>query len=172
MVNKMLTGIVLISLVGIFAGLAFTFILATKSEGQIALDFFLTVGQASGILLLLRNGTILTTIYLKIICLLFCFVITGTMIKIMHWKFADIILLASLVSIAITYLIRFILKKKKSILDFLKVFWVTVAFISSALFLIHFISKEMLYLGNVFLWVAIIYQLVLSIRQKMVTNSK
>jgi hypothetical protein len=171
MINKILIGVIVISLAGVLVGLGLAFFPDLESEGQIAGDIFLTIGQASGILLLLKNGTILTTIYWKIICLLFCLAIVGFMFKIMHWKFADIILLTSLISIAITYLIRFIFKNKKSILDILKALGIVVSFISTPIILLHWLSSDVVYFGKALLWMAILYYLFLSLRQKAVNDS-
>ncbi|MGZ4077141.1 MAG: GldL-related protein, partial [Bacteroidia bacterium] len=63
-------------------------------------------------------------------------VIIGSMLKVMHWPFGNLIITAGLTAIVFVYTIRFIKKVTKKQLDILKLLWLMV-FCFAAVFKIN-----------------------------------
>ncbi len=82
--------------------------------------------------------------------------IIGVLFKIMHWPFSGIMILASLISILILNLIRFILNKEKTVLSYLKlIFILSWIFNSTTIFYIPWYEQplyKMLAWGSLIAW--------------------
>ncbi len=95
------------------------------------------IGRLGGLILLLKQGTLTNSKpFFQLILAFLGLTLIGAMIKIMHWPFANLILIIGPVSIPIIYSIHFFKKQDKHRLDILKFAWVT-AFYTTAIFLIH-----------------------------------
>lgn len=78
---------------------------------------------------LLQAGTLKGTVYYRIIMGLISIAILGTLFKIQHWELSLPILAIGLLGIPVTYAIRFIHKKQKNLLSWLKFTWVLLYFV-------------------------------------------
>lgn len=114
------------------------------------------LAEFAGFFLVLRNGTILRTIYWDIIKLCFAVVLVGVFLKIQHYPFSDIVLATGLLGVAITYAIRFLNKKQKMRSDVIKLLWVMTAYVGAVLFLLHLVPKEVMYASAAVLWLVIL----------------
>src|ERR1700693_5921749 len=84
----------------------------------------LSVLRLAGIILIIQNGSILKSKpFIQIIYFLICTTIIGSMFKIMHWPYGNLLFTAGLSGIILTYAIHFINKKVKKLLDVLKLLW-------------------------------------------------
>jgi hypothetical protein len=127
-----------------------------ETIGDIIFNLGLSVGQLFGLIMLVRNGTLMKTIYFRFISGFISIAIIGAMFKIMHWKFADVFLLIGLMGIASSYLVRFVLKKQKGHLDLLKVFWVISSYVGGGLIIFHLIPANLIDIAHGLLWITII----------------
>lgn len=89
---------------------------------------FLSAGliltQLSGLFLLLRAGTLFKSLYWITIGALLILLVIGAVFKIQHWPGASLLLFLGTSGIASVYLVSFIFKTPKQILDVAKVLWV------------------------------------------------
>jgi hypothetical protein len=154
--NKLSLIIILVSIMIAIIGFILSYVGIYESTGDVLLNVGLSFGQLFGLIMLVRNGTILKTIHFKFIVVFISITIVGAMYKIMHWKFADVLLLIGLLGIAFTYLVRFILKKEKGHLDILKVLWVVSSYIGGALIIFHLIPSNLIDVAHGILWITVI----------------
>lgn len=166
MTNKTTLIIIAISLVAALVGLIISFFDASINLADLLLTGGYTIAQFLGLLILLYNGSLIGTKYFRIIQFLTGITILGALFKIMHWPGANEMLLISLNGIALTYLVRFINKKQKGHLDILKLLWVLTTYISVALVLLHWIPREITYIGNILFWITFIDYVVIGIKSK------
>ncbi len=94
----------------------------------------------------------------------------GALWKIMHWPFANQMLIAGLGSFCALYLAVFILKKGKGRLDFIKLLWVFVATIGSLMVIMHYLPREILYLREAIFWIMILDFVMLDRKSNFVAN--
>lgn len=88
------------------------------------------IGRIGGIILLLREGTLIKTKpFLVLVLLSHIPTLIGAMMKIMHWPFANLILFIGLISAPVFYFLHFLKKPNKHLLDMLKMLWVVVCYI-------------------------------------------
>lgn len=137
-----------------------------KKLGETLNTIGLSLAQLIGLIMLVTNGTILTTKIFRTIQIGIGFLMIGAIFKIMHWPGASIILLVSMFTIAITYLVRFIYKKNKIRLDVLKLLWVLFAYIGGLFILMHLLPPEFGNLTHLILWLAIIDFIITGIKNK------
>ncbi|AFM05572.1 hypothetical protein Fleli_3241 [Bernardetia litoralis DSM 6794] len=128
----------IVGLIG--AGLTFTEKLSEQGEYLIQGGF--TLAQWWGIYLIFKNGTTKNTFYWQIIRFLLGVLVFGVFFKIMHWPFAGIMLMVSLLGISFTYLVRFVAKNDFSVLSILKFLWVFSTGILSFLSITRIIPKN------------------------------
>jgi hypothetical protein len=112
------------------------------------------------IIVMLRTSGFTKTVYYKVILVLCGLLLFGAVFKIQHWPISNPVLLSGCLGIVIVYLIRFWNKKKKGLLDYLKVIWVIMTLATSWLILMHAIGKEYSILKElVFLNLIFVYSL-------------
>ncbi len=128
----------------------------TIQLGSQMFDYGMRIGSFVGLILLMVNGTFVNTIYFKIVLGLNTYVIIGVLIKIMHWSYADFILISGMISIASLYSFYFFKKPRKTRLDYFKLIWVFVSYTSVILGLMNMIELEFTKISNYLLWLAII----------------
>lgn len=137
----------------------FGLILLAITESAIA-GFLANTGyglaKLAGIFFLTQHTDFFKTLYFKAIAALLGTVIVGALFQLMHWPGATIILSVSLLAIAVTYGLRFAYKDEKNRPDKLKLAWVLVAYLGTALFFMDWIPQSFLYAADVLLWVCII----------------
>lgn len=154
--NKTALILIGIMIIAMIVGWIMSILLPENYLANIILNFGLIVGQLLGLIMLVHNGTISTTIYWKIIKFCIGVAMIGAMFKIQHWVGANIILTTSFICIAITYSVRFFRKTKKEHLDILKFLWIVTAYICSALILQHLIPSEIMTIAFLLFWLTII----------------
>src|SRR4051812_10176742 len=81
----------------------------------------------------------------------------GAFFKIMHWPGAAIMIDVSLVVIVITYIVRFINKKTKTVLDIFKVLLVVSKVIETVLILAHLVRRDLLIVSDLVGWFLILF---------------
>lgn len=97
------------------------------------------------VMLLLRNGTLLSSRYFKIIQGAIAILLAGALMKILHIASANMVIMIACAAVIIVYTAWFFSKKKKTLLDILKVLWVLV-FLTGVDFRInHWLYADVLY---------------------------
>ena len=87
-------------------------------------------------------------------------VLMGALFKIQHWPGSSIIYLCSILIVTITYSLRFILKEKKTIIDYTKVFWIVFAYLGFYFKIKHWILQDLfLYISIAIFWIGLLYLL-------------
>ncbi len=142
------------------------FFLMKNNFGITLTSWSLYIAQLLGIFMLIMNSQIQKTVYWKVI--LFCLVVSliGGMLKILHLEYANEILLLGMLGIVTTYIVRFIYKKNKGLLDILKLLWVMAAYTIGFLILLHYLSKDYFGVASVLFWLMIIYFVFLELFRK------
>jgi len=110
--------------------------------GYIMFDAGLIFGQLLGLVMMIQNGTIIGTIYFRVIVAFLAIILFGVLLKILHYDYADQSVLLGSLGIAASYLVRFFAKKEKGHLDFLKLLWVLSAYVGGELIALHFIPRD------------------------------
>jgi len=138
------------------AGKLLTYAPASAATGTWLLSVGSGLGQLLGLWLLVRNGTILGTVYARVMLFLGGLLLLGAAFKILHWAGANPLLVVALAGIALTYSLRFFRKREKGRLDVLKLLFV-LAFSSNALLtFLHLAPREAAYVPPMLLWLAVL----------------
>ena len=87
--------------------------------------YFTIIAMILTVVLIFRHGTLKNnTIIIRIISISIGIIFIGELFKILHYPGANIFLFSGIVSISLAYLVHFIKKTDKQMLDFIKVIWV------------------------------------------------
>jgi len=152
-----ITGIsILVAFIGI---LLFNFSdeLNTVERGWSMFDYGLRIGAFSGLVLMITNGTFIKTRYFKIAQGCIAIIIIGALLKILHWTtYANLIFVVGLLGIMTSYILSFIKKPIKKRLDYLKLLWVIVSYISGILVFLHIVSRDYSEIGTYIFWLVLI----------------
>jgi hypothetical protein len=128
------------------------------------------VAQMAALILVIFNGTFLSSIYFKTSLFMFGGVALGAVSKILHLPLADYVLVMPLLLLPSIYAFHFVSKKQKNILDVLKLSFVSSHFIISVLVILHLVSgpiKEYaLIFRDAIFWIMIFYFILYSFRKK------
>ena len=151
-------------------GLCFSFLIHSNILSEYIFSYGQMLAHFLGIYLLIMNGSILKTIYFKLIILFLLIASFGMMQKIMHSQTADMCLITGLLGIVITYTVRFFNKRNYTILDTLKLLWISCSFIISLLVFLHILNKQFGYLSMIIFWCMIVYFAVLEFSRKPSAN--
>lgn len=116
----------------------------------------LWVSELAGFFMLLLNGTFIKTKYFRILKGVIAIIIIGALFKIMHWEYNSLIMIIGFIGIILTYFFSFLNKPIKNRLDYLKLFWVIVAYTNGILTYLHVIGDEYQILSSSLMWLAII----------------
>jgi hypothetical protein len=109
------------------------------------------------LIMVVRSGTTVKTVQFKIILFCLGIFILGILYKIMHWPGGFEIITISLTGVVITYAVRFINKKRKTMLDIFKMLWVVSTAIERISIVGHLIKREYLIIGNLTGWFVILF---------------
>lgn len=160
----------------ILLGAAITFILTgaismvlnpeNYATANLILYIGLNGGQLIGLVLLINNGTLMKTIYGRIISFGIGILIIGVLFKIMHWPGYPLILLIAVLLIVTTYSVRFLKKKEKKRLDILKFLWVIIGYSITIMILQHWISDEYSIVAQILFWLALTDFVITGLRDK------
>ncbi len=104
--------------------------------------FCLGFGSLSCAYVMLKNGTMINSVFFRLIQGLIALLIIGIMFKLMHWPRAGLILVAAFSGIPITYFIWFLKKEKKELEDILKLLWVISRFTIALFVIMHWINNQ------------------------------
>lgn len=165
--NRTLTIAIGLCLLAAGTGKLLTYTPAGATTGTMLLTWGIGLGQLLSAGLLVTNGTILGTVYAKIILPLYGLLLVGTVFKISHYPWGDELLWGSLAGIALTYSIRFARKPQKGRLDLLKLLWVLALCGSALLILLHLAPREAAYVAPMLLWLAVLDFLNLENRKRV-----
>jgi len=169
--NKTALILIGISVLLIISGLILDYIIPENEYSDLLIIIGLSSGQLVGLIMMVRNGTLMNTTYWKFINFCIGITIVGALFKIQHWPGSNIILLAASIGITITYAIRFFIKTKKEHLDILKFTWVTTSYSSSVLVILHLISREFMTISYVIFWLTLIDFVVIKYSNKTLFNN-
>jgi hypothetical protein len=120
------------------------FVLPGDSPNKVT-QFGLGAAHLIALYMLINNGTLRSTWFWFLILGCVLLALLGAMFKIMHWPYANMMLLAGLCSIGLAYLASFLRKPSKGIFDVLKLIWVWLNYGSMLLFLYRAITASVYY---------------------------
>lgn len=134
-------------------------------------DDLLTVAEDLCIIMMLINGTFISTRLFKVSLFFIGLVVVGFLFKVMHMPGADQLLLYPFIAVWVVYFIHFLLKKDKDALDVLKVLMLLSFLVLPPLIMLHLASderREMFVLINrVLFWLTFLYFLYNGYKRKM-----
>jgi len=118
--------------------------------------------------MMLTHGTLVGRRYISLAYGIGLAIGVGISFKILHYAGADEILIVSLPAMVVLYFIHFLSKKKKQVLDVLKVLAVSLHFIIALLVMMHWMDRDLwvAYLPDIFFWFTFAYYIMLGIQRK------
>ncbi len=122
-----------------------------------AMNGGLWVFEIYGILLLLWKGTLRKSSLFIGILFFFLVLGLGVFLKIKYEN--TILIYIGILGIILTYGFHFNLKKEKMPLDFAKLVWVLVSYLTIGSVFIFDVSKSAMFYANITLWIAILFYL-------------
>ena len=112
-------------------------------KGWDMFDYGLSIGALTGLVLMVGSGTFIRTRFYKIALACIAIILIGALLKILHWSpFANHIVVLGLLGIMISYSFSFVKKPIKIRLDYLKLIWVIVTYLSGILVFSHILDRE------------------------------
>ena len=115
-----------------------------------------TVAENIGIIMMLVNGTFVSTRLFKIALFIVGLIVFGFLFKIMHMPGADVLLLYPFITLFCLYLVHFINKESKKRVDLLKVAMLISFLVLPPLIMLHIISEEnreaIALIGHILFW--------------------
>ncbi len=105
--------------VAVVLAIAIGLVILDSALSSFASDFLEGV-RAGGFLVMLLTGTFITTRYFKITLILAASIVISTLLAVTYYPSADVIPIIALAGILVTYLIYFLGKKPKTLLDLMK----------------------------------------------------
>ena len=134
-------------------------------------DGLLFVAKSLGVIMMLVNGTFMNSRYFQLAKALVCVIVLGALFKILHYAGADQLLLYPFPVLWVLYVVHFISKKPKTILDVLKVIMLLALLLPWPLVALHMISYEtkifLLIISETLFWVTFIYFIVFGYNLKI-----
>ncbi|HMU68702.1 MAG TPA: hypothetical protein PK511_08170 [Chitinophagales bacterium] len=116
----------------------FAALLAGRATGSMnTLNAVLIIIQLVTLELILRESTIFNTIYYRLLYICSSVIIIGAMMIILHWPYANYVVIMGMSSVAIVYTLRSINKQHKALLDYAKWIWLVLNTIAGILNLLH-----------------------------------
>ncbi len=101
----------------------------------------LAIGSLGGLSLMIKDGTFIETVFFRITLAFISIIIVGAMFKFIHWPGANLMLIAGFICIPPAYLISFVGKFDKQLLDYLKAIWVVANYTIGILILMNWIEN-------------------------------
>jgi hypothetical protein len=129
-----------------------------------------SIAQWIGLILLVTNGTLLQTSYWKIIVACCVMVVVSLLLKIIHSPLGHELFVASSIVIVLVYTVRFLQKKQKNLLDWLKYFWICSWLLSGAATNMGFPFEAIDIIGMILFWVTVF--VFISVRLKSIGENK
>lgn len=152
------------------SGKLLTYAPDSAATGARLLSAGIGLGQLLSLWLLVKNGTILGTVYARVMRFLGGLLLIGVLFKVLHWVGANSLLVMALAGIALTYSLRFFRKREKGWPDVLKLLFV-LAFSGCALLtFLHLAPREIAYVPPMLLWLAVLDLLSATSRQRPVAS--
>jgi hypothetical protein len=149
--------IIKFSFIGVIIGLIIFLIKPVRNFGLNFMLIALWLGQLTGLILYLSKSNIFKSVFFKIIIIGIAVFIIGVLFKIQHWVGSSIIILSSLVIIFLTYLVRFLSKSNKLLVDYVKVIWLLFAFSAYYFRIMHWhFADFLLYSSYTILWLGLL----------------
>ena len=168
--NRALILAIGLSLLVAGGGKLLTYAPASAATGAWLLSAGSGLGQLLSLWLLVRNGTILGTVYARIMLFLGGLLLLGVAFKILHWVGANPLLVIALVGIALTYSMRFFRKPEKGRLGVLKLLFVLVFSSSALLTFLHLAPREVAYVPPMLLWLTVLEFMAVESRKRPVAG--
>ena len=139
--------------------------------GEHLIEIGVNAAHLLAIYLLFKNSSIRQTRYWRIILICFSLLLLGALFKIMHWPGAGMLLSLGSISIAVTYVIRYLFRSYKGLLETLKMLWVVTAFTNSLTRIMHWLPEEYSIVPDVLLWLTVLVFVVDSYRKGQLFNN-
>lgn len=124
------------------------------------------IGLASGLIMLLINGTLIKTRYFKFILVLMGSVLIGVLLFLFSSLYGRVFILIGMIGIQIIYFASFLNKPTKKILDYLKVIWVLLSCTISLCTIFDLIEQQYSLITNFLLWFIILFFIIIEIKNK------
>lgn len=164
--NKTLLIIIGVSVVAILSGLILLLISPQNDLSLMLIDSGMLISLLFGLILLIRNGSITSTNYWRILKFCISIALVGSILLILHIAGARILLSVSFLAMAITYSVRFFNKLHKNHLDILKFLWFITAMISAILIILKLIPTQLNLIPYGLFWLTIMVFIVQGVQSK------
>ena len=112
--------------------------------------------ELAGFFMLLANGTFIKSKYFRYAKGIFALVILGALFRILHWDYSAYLIMAGFLGIMICYVLHFIKKPVKKLLDYYKLAFVLIHYPMAVLRYLHVIGDDYLIMSSAIMWLAII----------------
>jgi hypothetical protein len=168
--DRVLLASIACSLLGVVTGLVLLPIPAWQEFGDLLLNSAQTIGEWTGLVLLIMNGTTRKTRYWQ-------FIIAAILILAMSWVFSvlhlpgnDELLLGGFILLDAVYTVRFITRKLTGILDWLKYLWICSWCVAIVLLTFHKVPPAFILIPSILFWITIVFFVL--IRLKLIKEVK
>jgi hypothetical protein len=163
----MIKTIVKYSLLGVLISLALIISKSFRQFGMTFISISLFTGQLAGLALYIMESQIFTTKFFRFILLGIAVFLIGVLFKIQHWSYSSTFTICAILIISITYLLRFILKKNKTLIDFIKAIWLILVLFGYLFYTMHWYGSTILiYSAYGVFWVGLLQMLTKDIKLK------
>lgn len=136
------------------------------SMGNQFMQAGLGMSHLFGLSLLAGNGTFIISRYFRFFVGFSVVVLFGAWFKILHVPVANILLFVGFAGMIIVYIIHFLKKPAKLLLDYLKLSFIVINFCFAFLFIIHRIGRAELIVPDLLLWSSVILFVVKELKHK------
>jgi hypothetical protein len=111
------------------------------------------LAEFCALVLLLRNGTLIKTVYFKFVLFFSTAVFIGVLFKVMHWPGATVLITSGLMGISFAYVVNFFEKIKIRRLDIFKLAWVFFRCAGALFVTLRWpYGREVLFLSQALFW--------------------
>lgn len=146
--NRNILQLLLLSLFVIIGGIGILAVHINDYRGVVIINIGLMIGQIAGLILLVQNGSVQKYKYWSYFQFFFAIVLIGILFEALEWPGSSFLLLIPFTGIVAVYILRFMEKKNKKLLDLLKFVWMLTAYCCLLLMKLHLIPKESLFIAH------------------------
>jgi hypothetical protein len=150
--------IILFAFLGVILGFILYSVKSIREIGYPMIIISLLIGQVTGLFLFLLDSEIHRTKYFKFLVFGFIIFLIGSIFKVQHWSKSTLLISFGLIIVLVTYLLRFINKKNKKFLDYIKIIWMATVFVGFLFKIIHWLYGDLfISISSVVFWIGLLY---------------
>jgi hypothetical protein len=167
-IDQGLLAIILCSLISVFVGFILYLVPGFNETGELTMTSAEAIAEWVGLVLLLRNGSIMQSKYWQYIMGCFCIILISVIFRILHYSGGIELLFVGLILLEIVYTIRFVNQRYTSASGWLKYLWICSWCAVTVGVTMKKISEMFYLLPAILFWIA----LILFINERMIRAKK